>query len=91
MTQIRTAKIIASNGCTAPVNVIFEKKSEYFFQLLPDYCELRQAAAAITESPSHTSDLIIITHSYPPQHDAATHLCHMMINNAPVRGAMISH
>ncbi len=35
--------------------------------------------------------LIIIEHSYPPRHGAATHLCHMMINNAIVRGAMISH
>lgn len=44
-----------------------------------------QEAAAITQSSS-----FILKCSYPPRHDAATHLCHMMINNALVRGAVIS-
>lgn len=35
--------------------------------------------------------LIIIKHSHPPQHDAATLLCLMKINNAVVWSAMISH
>lgn len=97
MTQIRTEKIIASNGYTSLVNGMLKKEHKQktesvillaaarFFFWIPTggwnyYWE-----------PQWHIWLIIIKHSHPPQHDAATLLCLMKINNAVVWSAMISH
>lgn len=88
--QIRTKTITASNSYTTFSKWDMGKKSTssrkyVVLPAVPEFWAPCRRLQLLLRAP-----VIILKCSYPPRHDAATHLCHMMINNAPVRGAVIS-
>lgn len=96
MTQIRTEKIIASNGYTSLVNGMLKRaQAEDWECYFAGCCQILFWTSTggwnYYWEPQWHIWLIIIKHSHPHQHDAATLLCLMKINNAAVRRAMISH
>lgn len=87
--QIRTKTITASNPYTTFSKWDMGKKStssrKYVVSpAVPEFWAPCRRLQLLPRAP-----VIILKRSYPPQHDAATHLCHMMINTS--KGSHLSN